>query len=167
VYSAHKAGVVVLQLFTLAVTCFTKRQREKLMKPILKAGLSASGVMNTLPRKVVHGPQSRQGLGFNCLYTEQGIQHTARIQWFTQDERNMMGQLMIGNMQEMKLCLGLNGAVMDHSFEKLGHLVEKSFTEWTWVFLIGNGMRLADDIPDFEFFRTGDELLMQSFLRAG
>jgi hypothetical protein len=42
--------------------------------------------------------------------------------------------------------------------------VEKSFTEWTWGFLSSYGMRLADDIPDFEFFRTGDELLMQRFL---
>ena len=28
-------------------------------------------------------------------------------------------------------------------------------------------MRLADDIPDFPLLRSGDELLMQSFLRAG
>ena len=129
--------------YPLAVTCFTRRQCEKLLQPILKAGLSASGVMNTLPWKVVHGPQSRQGLGYKCLYTEQGIQHAARIQRFTQDAKNMTGQLLMGNMQEMKLCLGLNGAVMDHSFEKLGHLVEKSFTEWTWGFLSSYGIQFT------------------------
>jgi hypothetical protein len=46
-------------------------------------------------------------------------------------------------MQEMKLCLGLNGAVMDHSYDKLGHLVEKSYVEWTWRFVSEYGMRLA------------------------
>jgi hypothetical protein len=78
-----------------------------------------------------------------------------------------MGQLTIINMQEMKLCLGLNGAVMDHSYEKLGHLAKKSYVEWTWHFVSEYGMRLADDILDFPLFCTGDELLMQSFLRAG
>ena len=34
--------------YPLAVTCFTKRQCEALMKPILKVGLSGSGVMNNL-----------------------------------------------------------------------------------------------------------------------
>jgi hypothetical protein len=46
---------------------------------------------------------SRQGLAIKSLYTEQGIQHIAQIQHFTQDPRNMTGQLLILNMQEMKL----------------------------------------------------------------
>jgi hypothetical protein len=79
----------------------------------------------------------------------------------------MTGQLIIINMQEMKLCIGLNGAVMDHSYAKLGHLVEKFYVEWTWCFVSEYGMCLADDIPDFPLLRSGDELLMQSFLHAG
>ena len=80
--------------YPLAVTCFTKKQCETLMKPILKAGLSRSGVINTLPRELVYGPISRQGLGYKHLYTEEGIQHIARLQRFTQDDDRptVMGQ---------------------------------------------------------------------------
>jgi hypothetical protein len=96
--------------------------------------------MNTLSHDVVHGPHSRQGLDIKSLYTEQGIQHIARIHHFTQNPWNMTGQLMIINRQEMKLCLGLNGAVMDHSYAKLGHLVKKAYIEWAWRFVSEYGM---------------------------
>jgi hypothetical protein len=56
---------------------------------------------------------------------------------------------------------------MDHSYAKLGHLVEKSYVEWTWCFVSEYGMRLADDLPDFPQLHSGDDLLMQRFLRAG
>jgi hypothetical protein len=59
--------------YPLAVTCFSKKQCDKLLQPILKAGLSGSGVMNTMARAVVHGPHSHQGLAIKSLYTEQGI----------------------------------------------------------------------------------------------
>jgi hypothetical protein len=36
--------------YPLAVTCFSKKQCDKLLQPILKAGLSGSGVMNTMAR---------------------------------------------------------------------------------------------------------------------
>ena len=137
------------------------------MKPILKVGLSGSGVMNNLARVVVFGPHSRQGLAYKHLYTEQGIQHVARFQRFTQDKNNMSGQLMIANLQEMKMYLGLNGPIFSHSYKRLGHLVERSYCQWTWEFLDTYGMRLDDNTPDFKFYREGDGLLMDAFLRAG
>jgi hypothetical protein len=55
--------------YPLAVTCFTRKQCDALMKAILKAGLSALGVMNTMPHMVVYGPYSRQGPAVKNLYT--------------------------------------------------------------------------------------------------
>ena len=55
--------------YPLAITCFTKSQCEALMKPILKVGLSGSGLMNNFPRVVVFGPHSRQGLAIKHMYT--------------------------------------------------------------------------------------------------
>ena len=63
--------------------------------------------MSTLPRALVFGPASRQGLGYKHLYMEQGIEHIARLQRFTQDSKNMTGELTRANLQELKMCLGL------------------------------------------------------------
>jgi hypothetical protein len=154
--------------FPLSVTCFTKNQSEALMKPILKAGLSCSGIVNNIPRELVYGTVSRQGLGYRHLYTESGIQHITRLQRFTQDvKNNTTGELLRFNMQELKMMIGLNGTVTSHSYAMLGHLVDISYVQWTWKFMDEYGMRVVDDIPDLEFYRNGDELLMQCFLQAG
>jgi hypothetical protein len=57
----------------------TKVECEKIIRPFLNAGLSASGVVRTMPRTVVWGPVCYQGLGIRHLYTTQGIGHLLAI----------------------------------------------------------------------------------------
>ena len=137
------------------------------MKPVLKAGLSGSGIMNTLPREICYGPISRQGLGIQHLYTEQGIQKLGSLLRWTQVSTGLSGMLQRTTLQELKMELGLNGSVLNHSFKRLGHLATKSWVKVLWQFLQENGLQIMDDIPDFEELRTGDQCLMELILLAG
>jgi hypothetical protein len=80
---------------------------------------------------------------------------------------DMTGELTIGNLQEIKMYLGLNGTIFSHSYKTLGHLLEKSYCQWTWEFMDTCSMRLDNNIQDFKLYREGDGLLMDAFLRAG
>jgi hypothetical protein len=59
----------------MMATYLAKVECENIMRPFLNAGLSASGVVRTMPRAVVWGPVRYQGLGIRHIYTTQGIEH--------------------------------------------------------------------------------------------
>jgi hypothetical protein len=49
--------------YPMMATYLSKVQCEKIMRPFLNAGLSASGVVRSMPRAIVWGPARYQGLG--------------------------------------------------------------------------------------------------------
>jgi hypothetical protein len=63
----------------MMATYLTKADCEKIMHLFLNAGLSASGVVYSMPRAVVWGPLRYQGLGIRQLYTTQGVEHLLDI----------------------------------------------------------------------------------------
>jgi hypothetical protein len=63
----------------MMATYLSKVQCEKIMRPFLNAGLSASGVVCSMPRAIVWGPTRYQGLGICHLWTTQGVEHLLAI----------------------------------------------------------------------------------------
>jgi hypothetical protein len=61
--------------YPMMATYLSKAQCETIMRPFLNAGLSASGVVRSMPRAIVWGPLRYQGLDIKHLYTTQGVEH--------------------------------------------------------------------------------------------
>jgi hypothetical protein len=65
--------------YPMMATYLSKAQCEKIMRPFLNAGLSASGVVRSMPPAIVWGPTRYQGLGIRHLWTTQGVEHLLAI----------------------------------------------------------------------------------------
>jgi hypothetical protein len=92
--------------YSIMATYLSKADCEKIMRPFLNAGLSASGVVRTMPRAVVWGPMRYQGLGICHLYTTQGVEHLLAILRHA-THPTLSGQLLRTTIEEMQLEIGL------------------------------------------------------------
>ena len=59
--------------YPLMATILSKSQCDKIMAPILDAGLAALGINRRMTQAVVYGPKQYQGVGIPDLWTLQGI----------------------------------------------------------------------------------------------
>ena len=153
--------------YPLPATTLSKEQCKKIMAPILRDGLSCSGIVRTIPRALVYGPKKYQGIGMSDLYTFQQVDHIERIQKFCNAKDHLTGQLIRHTVEVTKLEIGSNGPVFGHNYAQIGHLATKTWATHTWAFLSENGMRIEDDVTDFEKGRTHDTLLIESFIESG
>jgi hypothetical protein len=59
--------------YPLPATTFSLAECQAIMRPLLKVGLSASGVMSSMARAIVFGPLRYQGIAIPDLYVFQGV----------------------------------------------------------------------------------------------
>ena len=154
-------------MYPLPATTMTEEQCEKIMGPMLKAGLSSAGVVRTLPRALVYGPKYYQGLGIPCLYTQQEVDHIERILKFCQAKSNLTGQLIRQSVEATKLEIGFPGSLFSQSFAEIGKLATATWATKTWQFVSANGMRIEDKCGELLLSRERDKFLMPAFLAAG
>jgi hypothetical protein len=61
--------------YPLMATTLSEEECRKIISPVLLVALPRSKVQRRMPRQLVHGPLSRQGLAVSSLFTNQLIQH--------------------------------------------------------------------------------------------
>ena len=152
--------------YPLTATTLTEKECSEIMKPILKVGLSHSGIMNSLPRDLVYAPIKYQGLGLPDLYVIQGITHIQKILKFCHSKA-ITGTLLRCSMEELKVELGLPGSVLSKSFAEFGILATDSWLKHTWKFLSENNMAIADKLAEMPLRADNDKYLIQAFYEAG
>jgi hypothetical protein len=91
-------------------------QCEKIMRPFLNAGLSASGVVRSMPRAIVWGPTRYQGLGIRHLWTTQGVEHLLAILRHA-TRPTLTGQLIRTSMDDMQLEIGVSASFLKYSYD--------------------------------------------------
>jgi hypothetical protein len=153
--------------FPLMATTMTKKDANHALSPALMAGLPSSGVVRTMPRVVVHGPQKFQGLGIDNLYTLQGIAHTGVLIRHGRNLEHFNGQLLRANVEQAKLEIGKNGPLFAQDFSILSCLLTECWVKHTWKFLSESNMIIEDSLPDIQLRREGDELLVDLLVAAG
>ena len=134
--------------YSLPATTLTEAQCKQIMKPLLKVGLLALGVIVSFPRALVFGPEHFQGLAFPHLYTLQGLAHIYRLLKFGSSAEHMTSKLMRQSMEILKIEVGIPGPVLFQSYECFGHLATDSWLKHTWRYLWDHGLRIKDDLPD-------------------
>jgi len=153
--------------YPLVATTLSRRQCEAILSPALNASLSASGILPTFPRTMVHAPLAQRGLGVPHLYTAQGISHIAQILQHAHVSDCLTGRLIRISVEHHKLELGLPGGLFSHSFRHFRCLATHSWIKSTWQFLWEHNMSIHETTPDLPLRRVNDHFLMPSFFTAG
>jgi len=152
--------------FPLPSTTLTQEQCKQIMRPIIRAGLSGSGTMNSLPRILVNAPIMYHGYALPELYVEQGILHIQKIMKFC-NSKALTGELLRCSVEQHKLELGLPGPFFTNDYKLLGHLATATWVKHTWKFLSQHNIQLLDTTADIPPRCANDTPLMQAFIHAG
>jgi hypothetical protein len=112
--------------YPLMTTYLTKAECEKIMRPFLNAGLSASGVVWSMPQAVVWGHVRYQGLGNRHLYTTQGIEHLLAILRHA-THPTLTGKHIRATIEEMQLEIGVSESFLSYSYPDYGAITTRSW----------------------------------------
>jgi hypothetical protein len=153
--------------YPLPVTTFTREECTDIIAPVLKEGLSRSGMNRSMPRAVVYGPLRYQGIDLNELYVTQGAEHIFRCLNFGYRRSFLPGALLRATAQQTILEIGLPGEIFQVDACKWGKLATASWVAHTWNFLSQHGFTLRSDLPQLTTRRQKDKFLMAMFQEAG
>ena len=153
--------------YPLPATTFSKRACNHILAPALQAGLPASGIVRTIPRDLVHAPLSARGLNLPDLYTEQGISYVEQLLSHGHHQSNITGKLIRGCIQQMKVEIGLPGALFCQDYGKYHQLATDTWVKHAWQFLWEHSMSINDGDPHLQLRREGDMFLVSAFSAAG
>ena len=152
--------------YPLAATTLNKRQCKHIEAPALQAGLKQSGLPSNLPRELVNGPKSMQGLGSPDLYFVQGEKHL-QVLLDHGHEDSITGNHLRAGIEAHKLELGVGGSLFTKDFEIFRRYATDTWWTCTWEFLWESKIRVEERTPDLRLQREGDSFLMESFIDAG
>ncbi len=152
--------------YPLAASSLSKKDCEKIMKPIRAAVIPALGINRHLPLDVVHGPQMYQGLGIPDLWTVQGILKLGlAIQHG--DAQTITGHQLCASMELHTLEIGLPGHLLMQDFKLYGHLATTSWLRHLWEFCDESRIQLHTTTPQLHLARKHDVFLMTQFAAYG
>jgi len=153
--------------YPLPATTFSRKACHKILSPALQAGLSASGVVRSFPRVLVHAPLAARGLNLPDLYLEQGISFIEMLlnHGFRRDD--ITGKLLRGTLQQMKVELGLPGPLLQQDYSKYHWLATDTWIKHAWLFLWEHDMSVEEEGPHLQCSREGDCFLIPTFHAAG
>ena len=104
----------------MGATTMTEPEWNKIMAPILTAGLPRAGIDRSFPRDILYGQKSLQGFGILHPWYHQEIIHL-QICLKQTLLHDITGQLIIAATEQMRLELGVSGVFTDHDYDTLGH----------------------------------------------
>jgi hypothetical protein len=77
--------------------------------------------------------------------------------------KTLTGQLLKGNLEALKLELGVGTPVFVTDFRRYGTLATSSWTQHTWHWLHTKGIHIEDQVGDLTLPRRGDKYLIPAF----
>ena len=149
--------------YPLPATTFTRQQCKEIISPVLKAGLSSSGIVRTISPAIVYGPLKYQGLGIHDLYVTQGTAHLEKLINHAYSIRDPTGQLLRASAQHLLLELGTGQQLFEHDYRTLGHVATRSWMKHTWQFCSEFGIQLESTLPTLQLQCPNDQFLMEAF----
>ena len=167
IWDSMTMGIMKKLCYPLAATTFSEDECTQLIRPILEAGLPASGINRHMARAVVHGPVELQGLGIPNLYQTQITSHISKLLRFGHVSNDMTGQLMRASIQALTLEVGLPGNLFQHNPAPFSSVATHCWVFHIWKELYSHDLLLQTDLPSLQPQRKNDVFLTQHFLAQG
>ena len=166
VWQSLHTSVLMSLKYPLPATTLSHTQCYDIMKPLLSAGLSRSGLPRTMARKVVFGPPKYQGIGIPHLFVEQGLAHIQKVLRFCRS-RAITGKLLRATLQQHTMELGLPDSMFTYKYADFGCLASPSWLSDLWKFLDHFHLELDVDSPLLAKCTDDDAFLMLQFFLHG
>ena len=151
--------------YPLTATSFSQSECNAIMKFVLEAGLSCSGIVRTIPRPLVYGPIKYQGLGIHDLYVTQGILHLQEMVEHGYRGSDSTGKLIRTSAEHLLLELGTPEALFEHAYKKYHSLATRCWLKSTWEFVSKADIQLTTTLPTLKTSCPGDIFLIPAFQR--
>jgi hypothetical protein len=132
--------------YPLMATLCSRKDLDKLDKPIMKFKCSALGLNEHFPRAILHGPMELGGLG---IPTKVSKTVTQRVNYFLYHMRQgtTVGEQLEITRAFLQMEIGLCQNVLEVPYETYGHLGTKSLIKTIWSETEPNGMFLKPHTP--------------------
>jgi Reverse transcriptase (RNA-dependent DNA polymerase) len=131
--------------YPLTATTFTIAQVDKIMSPILLAGLTRSGICRNMAREVVYSSPKYLGLGVHYPYITQGI---AKIMLFLGGGTDLTAKLIDSSWQLSALESGCGPAFLEKNIAPITKLLNRTMLSTTWEFVTKYGIALRNSAQD-------------------
>jgi len=148
--------------YPLLAMCLSEKDCTYIMSPLVEAMLLAVGMCRKVPRAIVYGPRSHQGLGMPNLYTTQALTHVEMIL----SRSNPVTSHMIRTAIELTLLeAGIPGPLFQQPYCPY---VTKSWVSTTWKTVrMDLDLEFDDGVVGLPLLCTNDCYLMPRIAGSG
>ena len=160
-WRALKTTIMKSIEYPLLSSTFSDKDLRDIMRPVLKQGLSQSGIANTFPRAVVYSSQTFLGLGLKDPYTTQTIKHLGAIVTYM-ESACITGQLLRQNWELMQLEIGVAQPMQEISYKHFEPLMTQNWIQRAWQSADVHNIVVFQEKPSGEsLLRENDKYFME------
>ena len=112
----------------------TEKECHFITALVLLEGLSRAGICQNMPRAVLYGAFSHQGIGLRNLYTIMGLQQLQALLdnlW----KNIITGKLLRISLEPFKLELGIQESIFKLNYEQYKNLGTNCWIKQQWIYL--------------------------------
>jgi hypothetical protein len=125
--------------YALPATTLSKKQLENVMRPILDAGLSKSGICRKIARSVIFAPNKYMGFGVKHPYVSQGIYKL--LSFFNMSQPTTV-KLIEATWYRMMTECGLGCNFLEENEVQIQQIVTPGWLLTVWEYLSEYKIRL-------------------------
>jgi hypothetical protein len=151
--------------YPMEAASLSKDQWNDVMKPLVGTVLQRCGIASTSPRDLLFTSLQYQGLGARHPYYQQEIKHLSVLITETANPESPTGQLLVGEAEDLRLELGLQGEFTDAPWDRLGAAVTHTWLTHFLRFAAAHAISIHDPLPKLLPRREHDRCLMHELLK--
>jgi hypothetical protein len=160
-WQAFTSTILAKLSYAIPATTLSQEECHQITKKLVSTTLTKAGINRHIPRDLVFGHESRQGLGFPDLYTWQGAEAIARIVRFGSDQNNITGQLLHVSYELLIIETGFSQPFQE-DYQRWGELSTNCYMKHVWQFLSHYNIRLTMHREILRTPRQNDVLIMET-----
>lgn len=166
-WHALESTILKTLQYPLPALTLTETECNRIIRPVLDAGLNKVSICKKFPKAVVHGPNDEGGLNIPNLYTFQGLSRIEVLQDHL-GTNDMMDELLRTTIEAAKVEVGVGRNLFQLDFSKYEYIVTDSWIKETWRFAYDNNIEIKDTITkNLQLHRENDVFLMEIFAHHG
>jgi hypothetical protein len=130
-WQAFTSTILAKMAYAIPATTLTQEECQQITKKLVSATLTKAGINQHLPRDLVFGHESRQGLGFPDLYVWQGAEAVARTVRFGSVSDNITGRLVNTSYELLIIETGFLHPLQE-DYKRWGELATDCYMKRLW-----------------------------------
>jgi hypothetical protein len=153
--------------YPLPALTLSELKCNRIIHPVLDAGLTKASICCKFPKAVIHGPTDKGGLNLANLYTYQGLSCLELLQDHL-GQGGMTDEFLHTSIEATKVEVGVGRNLFQLDFDKYGHILTNCWVKETWRFAYEHNIEVKDSTTsNLQLHRENDIYLMEIFAHHG